>query len=308
VPNYHDALFREVFQHPEVAAELLQETLPDQVVREVDWKSLQPQKDSFIGEKMEEYSADLLFRARICGKEGYLYLLFEHKSYPDPGALVQLLGYIVQIWRRKNPPGETELFPVLPLLVYQGKGSWNNPKQISGMIRGFEQFPEAIQQAQPNFRPFFIDLSHIPPDTIRKKGIAGVYLKLVHSILFDDWQDFVEESRKGFQMLEELETKELATQIMETMIRYILNVRSDMRWETVVDVIQDVSPERRDKMKTIAEDLIQRGVEKGLKQGLKEGMEKGLDEAKINSALEDLEKKGEVYKPRHHFVKPTKKH
>ncbi len=36
-----------------------------------------------------------------------------------------------------------------------------------------------------------------------------------------------------------------------------------------------------------------------------QGMEKGLDEQKINQALDELEKKGEIYKPRHHFVKPT---
>jgi DNA replicative helicase MCM subunit Mcm2 (Cdc46/Mcm family) len=45
-----------------------------------------------------------------------------------------------------------------------------------------------------------------------------------------------------------------------------------------------------------------------IEQVMAEGMEKGLDENKINSAMEDLEKKGEIYKPRIHFVKPTKKH
>lgn len=38
-----------------------------------------------------------------------------------------------------------------------------------------------------------------------------------------------------------------------------------------------------------------------------EGIEKGYDETKINSAIEDLIKKGEIYTPRHHFLKPTKK-
>jgi replicative DNA helicase Mcm len=38
-----------------------------------------------------------------------------------------------------------------------------------------------------------------------------------------------------------------------------------------------------------------------------EGIAKGLDETKVMAALEDLERKGEIYKPRHHFVKPTKK-
>ncbi len=42
-----------------------------------------------------------------------------------------------------------------------------------------------------------------------------------------------------------------------------------------------------------------------LEEILSKAMEKGLDEIKVNQALEELEKKGEVYRPRHHFVKPT---
>jgi replicative DNA helicase Mcm len=38
-----------------------------------------------------------------------------------------------------------------------------------------------------------------------------------------------------------------------------------------------------------------------------EGIEQGLDEAKVMSAIEDLIKKGDIYSPRHGFVKPTKK-
>ena len=37
------------------------------------------------------------------------------------------------------------------------------------------------------------------------------------------------------------------------------------------------------------------------------GVEKGIDEQRINAALEELEKKGDIYKPRHHFVKPSTK-
>ncbi|MDD3084000.1 MAG: LAGLIDADG family homing endonuclease [Candidatus ainarchaeum sp.] len=59
----------------------------------------------------------------------------------------------------------------------------------------------------------------------------------------------------------------------------------------------------------IIKDAMAEGIDMvPIEQVITEGMEKGLDESKINSALEDLEKKGEIYKPRHHFVKPTKKH
>ena len=42
-----------------------------------------------------------------------------------------------------------------------------------------------------------------------------------------------------------------------------------------------------------------------IEQIILKGIEKGLEEQKVNSALDELEKKGEIYKPRHHFVKPT---
>ncbi|HNV01248.1 MAG TPA: minichromosome maintenance protein MCM, partial [archaeon] len=44
-----------------------------------------------------------------------------------------------------------------------------------------------------------------------------------------------------------------------------------------------------------------------LEQVVTMGIEKGLDEDKIKSALEDLERKGDIYRPRHHFVKPSTK-
>ncbi|WP_083996202.1 Rpn family recombination-promoting nuclease/putative transposase [Desulfosporosinus acididurans] len=35
-------------------------------------------------------------------KDGYLYLLFEHKSYPSPKRALQLLKYILNIWEQKT--------------------------------------------------------------------------------------------------------------------------------------------------------------------------------------------------------------
>jgi len=42
-----------------------------------------------------------------------------------------------------------------------------------------------------------------------------------------------------------------------------------------------------------------------IEEVMAKGIEKGLDEQRINAALDELEKKGEIYKPRHHFIKPT---
>ena len=43
-----------------------------------------------------------------------------------------------------------------------------------------------------------------------------------------------------------------------------------------------------------------------IEQIIEDADEKGINENKVKDALEELEKKGEIYKPRHHHVKPTR--
>ncbi|MBT4870060.1 MAG: minichromosome maintenance protein MCM [Candidatus Diapherotrites archaeon] len=56
----------------------------------------------------------------------------------------------------------------------------------------------------------------------------------------------------------------------------------------------------------IIKDAMSEGIDMvPIEQVVAEAMEKGVAEDKVMSALADLEKKGDIYKPRHHYVKPT---
>ncbi len=56
----------------------------------------------------------------------------------------------------------------------------------------------------------------------------------------------------------------------------------------------------------IIKDAMGQGIDMvPLEQVIEEAKTKGMDELSINDALVELEKKGEIYKPRHHFLKPT---
>ncbi|WP_245809514.1 Rpn family recombination-promoting nuclease/putative transposase [Desulfamplus magnetovallimortis] len=41
----------------------------------------------------------MLYKVKLSGTQGYLYILFEHKSYDDQYLYLQLLEYMVKIWR-----------------------------------------------------------------------------------------------------------------------------------------------------------------------------------------------------------------
>ncbi|ANB01173.1 hypothetical protein ECTOBSL9_0224 [Ectothiorhodospira sp. BSL-9] len=65
------------------------------------------------------------------GRSAFIYTpLIEHKSWPDMGAPLQLMGYRHRIWSR-YAQGEVErlrkLPPIITLLVYHGRPPWNVP-------------------------------------------------------------------------------------------------------------------------------------------------------------------------------------
>lgn len=99
ITNPHDRLFRETWSNRETAADFLMNYLPAEILSVTDLESLEICKDSFIEEELKDYYSDILYRVAFDGEEGYIYLLFEHKSYADRLIFLQLLEYMIRIWR-----------------------------------------------------------------------------------------------------------------------------------------------------------------------------------------------------------------
>ena len=128
VVNPHDKLFRDTYSDKENARSLLYHRLPDKVLTQVDLNTLEISKDSFIEKELADYYSDMLYKVNLTdGSEGFVYVLFEHKSYYDRFVHLQLMEYMVKIWRlyikqHEKPP---DLLPiVIPLLVCHAKREW----------------------------------------------------------------------------------------------------------------------------------------------------------------------------------------
>jgi predicted transposase/invertase (TIGR01784 family) len=96
--NPHDKLFRAVWSNPENAAGFLKHYLPENVLQVLDLASLEIAKDSFIEKDLKDYYSDILYKVMLAGKpaylRGYIYVLFEHKSYFDKNVRPGSKGYI----------------------------------------------------------------------------------------------------------------------------------------------------------------------------------------------------------------------
>lgn len=78
-----------------------------------------------------------------------------------------------------------------------------------------------------------------------------------------------------------------------------------------IDIVTSGTTHSKQNALTTVLHIVKEAMNEGIdmvpiEQIIEEAGEKGIDEGKVMAAIEELEKKGEIYKPRHHHVKPTR--
>lgn len=277
--NPHDKFFKETFGDVTVAGDFLINYLPESVLEYIDIDTLDPQKDSFIDEKLEETFSDLLFKADIAGNEGYIYFLFEHKSYPDKGIVFQVLRYMVEIWEAKLDREIGRLPIVIPLVVYHGKTNWRIPSSLGSILNGYDKLPDELKVYIPNFDYLLYDLSRYSDDEIKGVAQTKIGLTLLRDIFSPDTEKLLESFFRSVAYLNELEDRQTGVEYFETMIRYILGsstrlTKKDM--EKMIQRIETVFPEGSDMSMTLADILREEGIEIGMEKGMEIGGERAL--------------------------------
>ena len=184
INNIHDTFFRETMSHKEVAADLLANYLPGKVLKHIKLDTLFITKDSFVDEKQAEHYSDLLYQVMLSsGLPGFIYFLFEHKSYPNRFVVLQLLRYIIEIWElylKQNPQAKT-LPLILPVVVSNSKckGPTNRLSELIPLQNlDFEAYVPEIKIAFTDFLPENeIDIIGIKYLDLFENGLNHVYSK-----------------------------------------------------------------------------------------------------------------------------------
>ena len=102
IANPHDRFFKQLMAQPDAASDFMRAFLPEDVVELMDLATLEQTAQSFVDEALRVHHSDLLFQVKLRSKApAFVYVLFEHKSYVDPGVFVQLLGYLAEIHKRQ---------------------------------------------------------------------------------------------------------------------------------------------------------------------------------------------------------------
>lgn len=96
INNPHDHFVKAILSQLDIAASFLTNYLPSDIVALLDTTNPKLVKGTFVDPELREHQSDLLFQVESkIGDSAYVYVLFEHKSYPGPVgcvAIAQIYG------------------------------------------------------------------------------------------------------------------------------------------------------------------------------------------------------------------------
>jgi predicted transposase YdaD len=211
------------------------------------------------------------------GSQGFIYVLFEHKSYYDKFVHLQLLEYMVKIWRlhiKQHEEKPVRLPIVIPLLVCHGRKEWpENTERLSSLLSGpVEELAGYI----PDFGFELYDLHRYSDDQIKGTIMSRVILLLFKYIFTPQLHHKLPEI---FSLLRTLRGKETGQQYIEVVFRYLTSALEDdeVSVKQMKEIAEKViSKETGEYIMTLAEKLRNEGEVKGEIKGFKEGIELGI--------------------------------
>lgn len=266
--NPHDSLFRALVEDGPRGDLLIREHLPSDIVALLAEVPLRGVDGSFIDEALRQSQSDRLFEATLKdGRDALIYVLLEHKSYPDPDTPLQILRYMVRIWTARVGRGETEsrvLPAIIPLVFYHGARHWNVPLSVADMIDA----PEPLAARARSLAYVLHDLGHIEMDALsRDPALRSGLAALKHASDSDVPEALLRRILSGLPSGSSLEIQ---------VIHYIVSVYATPL-KRLQSAVQFAKPENWEVlMSTVAEVWVEKGEARGLAKGKAEGKSQTL--------------------------------
>jgi len=278
VQNPHDSLFQANWGVLENARRFLETYLPEVVLRHVDLSTLTISKDSFIDPDLKAFHSDILYQVDLSGTPGFVYVLFEHKSFHVRHIHLQLLSYMLKIWQHfmdQQPSSKRsgkQLPIIIPLLIYHGQHPWpKDTVRFSSLLAGPVQ---DMSEYIPDFSFKLYDLGQISDDQIQGSVMNQVVMLLFKYIFQKNLHDHLPDI---FHLMTTLMKQDSGMQFLETILRYLFSTRNDIEVENLEKIVrQALSEKEGEYVMTLAEKLRLEGAERGRIEGKIEAIELGM--------------------------------
>ena len=156
--NIHDSFFKRTFSVKENLQDLIQGTLPREVISKLHPETLKYDPTEYVDRELAPYFRDIACNVRYGDKQIKISLLYEHKSYPAKNIHLQLLRYMQNVWDNQKS-NRQELTPVIAIVFYHGRSKWTR-REIVKIV------PEELKRFVPLFDYVLFDTKDIEDHAI----------------------------------------------------------------------------------------------------------------------------------------------
>jgi predicted transposase/invertase (TIGR01784 family) len=237
--------------------------LPQRVLQSLDLDSIELSDDSFIDERLSLYQSDILIRARTRASPVLIYILVDHKSYPDRWTVFQLLNYMVRVWERELSENRKlkKLPYIIPVVFYHGARKWTYPLAFASYLDAGEELDSFI----PDFRPLMFNLQHVDLDML----LGGLTVKISLKAFKYALKGLRPHLGDILKSIPNLPADSKTRTFISRLLEYIIQVSGDARVEDLEEQIRSIESDvSREVLMTIEEQLLERGTIKDKQQVL----------------------------------------
>lgn len=274
INNPHDKFVRETFSNIDRVTAFFEQFLPEDVRKQLDFTSLKISRESYIQSDLSEYLSDIVFEIRTLREQPLdLVLLLEHKSSPDKYTLIQVGHYLFSHWIKCREKRKS-LRPIIPIIYYQGKKKWKAPN-IKDLFPGITP---SLSEYLPTLNHIFIALNSLSDQEIMTLKISSLAAALFAQKGKFDQSEAFEELKRIFRLLSNSDADRNFILMLSV---YIISV-SNIKPPIIIEAMENMSSEIKEKIMTTYEQLIEQGRKEGREQGREEGTKKSKSSVILN--------------------------
>lgn len=273
------------------ARKLLQHFADEQLVSTLDLQTLKTAHGTFKGGKtgLSNLITDMLYTCKCKGKDAYVHLLLEHKSWlenPKLQIMLYLLtAYNQQIldWKQARkeakvaakkrgevlPYQEFKPTPIISILFYHGSGKWKDYKFA-------DQFdlPETwMVDFIPQVKIFVIDMDEHPDSKIENIGASFLQPMLYIFKHMGDKNFLLQNIKKVFKFVTGLGNDKPTQRFFKTII-YVMIQAFKLKKEEVDEIVEQIPFDNKNYINMVQETAMS-VIDEAIRDGILIGEEKG---------------------------------
>ncbi len=270
----HDSLFRRIFSDRAIAAQAIASILPAEVAALLDLSALEPRPTAHVDQALQAFHSDVVFGAKIAGREALVLVLVEHQERPDERMPFRLLQYAVLAWDEylRDHPSAKRLPLIVPIVLHQGPAAWKAPRDMLAMIDLTPEEATVFGRYVPRMGFELDDLGRADDASLLARGL-GPEATLALSALRDvrGAADVPALLGRWGELLRRASTTPSGSRALATVLRYILEVHSGLDVDELARIADSVLTGAGAEVMTTARQLIEIGKAEGKAEGRLEG-------------------------------------